>query len=82
MIFTECPYCDEPQCFDWEYGDTNGFFPSKCSKCSEIMWVEGISLGGVTRPHDNFIIECVPKGDIEEVNRAAENAVVLNIYIK
>lgn len=77
MIFTECPYCDEPQCFGWESGDRQGFFPSKCSKCAEVMWIEGVSIGGVTRGHDDFLSECVRAGDELEVENAAKNAKIL-----
>ncbi len=82
MIFTECPYCDEPQCFGWEAGDHSGFFPSKCSECGKVMWVEGTSIGGVTRGHGDFIVECVTSGDEVEINIAAEKAKVLNLIVK
>jgi len=82
MIFTECPYCEEPQCFGWESGDCSGFFPSKCSKCGKVMWVEATSIGGVTRGHEDFIVECVRSGDEAEVDVAAKKAKVLNLIEK
>ena len=75
MIFTECPYCDEPQSFGWECGDPNGYFPSKCHKCGKVMWVEATSLGGVTMSHEDFKKDIMKAGDEKEVEDAAKDAV-------
>ena len=76
MILTECPYCDEPQTFEWENGMQAGYFPSKCPKCEEVMWVEACSIGGETRTHEDFKKEIMKPGDEEEVEQAKENAEV------
>ena len=76
MIFTECPYCDETQSFGWESGMQNGYFPSKCPKCEEVMWVEATSIGGATRTHEDFKKEIMRPGDEEEVEQAKVNAKV------
>lgn len=73
MIITECPYCDALQLFGWECGDTNGYFPSKCTKCGKVMWVETTSFGGFTRTHENFKKEIMKDGDEERVDDAAKN---------
>jgi hypothetical protein len=54
MIFSECPYCNEPQVFGWEAGDLSGWFPSKCSKCKKVMWVKGTSFDSETVKHAQF----------------------------
>lgn len=76
MIFTECPYCDEPQAFCHEAGDPTGFFPSRCYKCNNVMWVEATCIGGKTRTHDDFKKEIMEKDDesaIEQAMIEAEN---------
>lgn len=76
MIYTECPYCDEPQAFGWESGMQTGYFPSKCPKCEEVMWVEATSIGGQCRTHEDFKAEIMETGDEEEIERAKETAIV------
>jgi hypothetical protein len=74
MIFSECPYCDEPQVFGWEVGDPNGWFPSRCYKCNEVMWVEATSFGGETITHEDFKVKIMHPGDEERVEDAKNNA--------
>lgn len=75
MIFSECPYCEDPQVFGYEAGDQTGFFPSKCHKCGNVMWVEATSFGGQTRTHEDFKNEIMRPGDEEEIEKAALEAV-------
>ena len=76
MIFSECPYCNEPQVFGWECGDPNGWFPSKCHKCNEVMWVEATSFDGETISHEEFKKTIMQPGDetaIEDAKTEATN---------
>jgi len=74
MIFTECPYCDEPQTFGWESDMSGGFFSSKCPKCENVMWVEATSIEGTTRTHEDFKKEIMKPVDEDEVDQAKEEA--------
>lgn len=76
MIFVECPYCDEQQAFGWECGMPTGYFPSKCPKCNNVMWVEATSIGGTTRTHGDFREEIMKDGDEKEIEEAKRNAKV------
>ena len=75
MILTKCPYCEETQIFDWECGDPNGYFPSKCHDCGKVMWVEATSAGGATMSHEDFKKYIMEDGDEEEIENAAKIAV-------
>lgn len=77
MIFTDCPYCNEPQAFGWDAGDPTGHFPSKCQKCGKVMWVEATALGGETISHENFMASVMKAGDEEKVRKVAQEAKVL-----
>ena len=63
MIFTNCPYCDEPQTFGYEAGYFVGYVPSKCHECGNVMWVEMISCDGETQTHENFKKGMMKKSD-------------------
>ena len=76
MIFTNCPYCSEPQTFGWKSGDPGGWFPSRCYKCNEVMWVEATSFSGETISHEDFMQKIMKPGDdemIEDAKATAEN---------
>ena len=75
MIFTECPYCEEPQAFAWECGDGSGWFPSRCHECEKVMWVEATSLGGYTISHEAFCNEVMRDGDEEKIQQASDSAI-------
>ena len=71
MIFTECPYCDEPQLFDWESGDPSGWFPSRCSDCGNVMWVFA-GYEGETLSHEEFKERIAPPEDHPAIDEAAK----------
>lgn len=81
MIFTNCPYCNEPQTLGWEPGDGGGFgfFPSRCSKCKEVMWVEAVSVGGFTLSCEDFKRQIMEIGDEEKIRIATKEAKFLSI---
>lgn len=81
MIFTSCPYCNEEQTFGWESGDPDGWFPSRCYKCNEVMWVEATSLFGETISHEDFMQKIMKPGDEEMVEEAKVNAENLSCVI-
>lgn len=74
MIFTECPTCDEDQAFGWETGMSTGYFPSKCHKCDNVMWVEATSIGGTTLSHEDFKKDIAKEEDFKEIDNAASKA--------
>lgn len=82
MIFTNCPNCNNVQIFNYNY-TSGGYFPSRCSICNEVMWVENKCLGGVTRPHSLFKKEVMMiKGGIKDepmIDEAAKNAIYESI---
>lgn len=74
MIFTSCPYCSEEQTFSWESGDPVGWFPSRCYKCNEVMWVEAASIFWETISHKEFMQKIMRPGDDEMIEEAKDNA--------
>ncbi len=76
MLITDCPYCNEPQVFNWEAEDQGGWFPSKCYKCKNVMWVEATVSGGETLSHEEFrqeIMQPEHEKHIEYAKHTAEN---------
>lgn len=69
-IITDCPSCDEPCMLGWE-GGRYGWFPHKCEKCGEVMWVEATRLGGLTLDSALFFAHIVKPEDQERM-RALE----------
>ncbi len=81
MIFSDCPYCNEPQVFGWECGMSTGYFPSRCPKCKKVMWVKATSFDGETITHEDFKVTVMKEGDEEAVDKAAAEVEVFSNVI-
>ena len=80
MIFTSCPYCNEPQAFEWN-GKNVGeavYFPSRCSKCDKVMWVQATTIAGTCITHDQFITRLVKIKDLPKVEKLYDKATNLS----
>lgn len=70
MIVTECPSCDDPIIFEWE-GGPHGWFPARCDKCGDVMWVETTMFGGLTVDSEHFFDKICKPEDRERMQHIA-----------
>jgi uncharacterized Zn finger protein len=73
VIFTSCPTCDFPQAFVLERG-RGRWLASRCRECGQVMWVEMVSIGGVTLDTE-ALLERAPAADHVEIRGIETEAV-------
>ena len=73
MIFTECPYCNESRCFNYDPKWGGHWVSNLCRDCGKVMWFNNTCApGGQTITHE-MMLEKFPKLT-EEINRIKEVA--------
>lgn len=75
VIFTECPYCDEPQTIPFPDIVGGRWLASRCPKCERVMWVEMSRIAGVTITHQG-LLDRSPAADAGQIQVAGEHAEV------